>query len=137
MALNNVSLNLKSSDIDKNLLIKLNEICSVDNNFCIQSGKLKCNCCDFYFEKINSRSAKDTVKRHVRSGRHLSNLDTNKRKSSEDLSRHLVVNNGLKEFYFRLALEFISADIPLAKLKNKNLKDFLMDYTQHNVPEPS
>ena len=134
--LSDISLN-QTMNIEPKLLVKMNDIVSENSCFCVRMGNLFCIPCNEPFGKINEKTVKDTVKKHIKSDKHQKNIGSKKRKSTDDLSLYSVTNDDLKLFFFRLTFAFMAADIPLEKLKNDVLKTFLQDYTGKKIPDPS
>ena len=120
--------------IDPNIINKMLNICDNDVNYCIHQRKLKCIPCQQYIN-IDIKHGDKTYFRHTNCASHLKNCVTNsnKRKSTEDLSKIVGQSNSKKDFTRDLTNAFMAANIPLEKLNNKVLRVFLQDYCGENV----
>jgi len=128
------------SKVDPKLCEKIIELCVNDSEFSFTNKKLKCNVCEYYFEGIHYEHFNFTIKRHKESQKHTNNLSksSNKRKSSENLNKiEKSKRETIDDFLKCLTSAFLSADIPLEKLGNDNLKAFLFQYTHFNIPTPT
>jgi len=128
------------SKVDPKLSEKIIELCVENSAFSFTNGKLKCNVCEYYFESIDAHHFNYTIQRHQERQIHTNNLSktSNKSKSSENLNKiEKTKRETIDDFLMCLTSAFLSADIPLEKLLNENLKSFLFQYTHFNIPTPS
>lgn len=81
---------------------------------------------------VNS-GRKFLVDQHVKSQKHLELCDRKKERATQALLTNLD-SDAINKFSLDLCEAFVSADIPLAKLRNPNLRNFLKKYTNENIP---
>jgi len=81
---------------------------------------------------------KFTVVQHISRDKHVQGLHHRELKSDQQVSTMQFINvNQLSPFIYDLTNAFLLANIPLNKLENPILKDFLEKYTNKSIPDRS
>lgn len=108
------------------------------NQFDSFNSKLKCMVCDQIIN-LDSKHGSDTVNKHVKSAAHQRKLTKNGKQSfiEKAFQRSKDTTEGKTLFYEDMVEAMISANIPLAKLKNSKFKIFLGKYMNRNIPDDS
>lgn len=97
------------------------------NNVFKSDGRiLYCKVCN----KSVSHERKFLVEQHLKSQKHKELLERVTEKSSQSLLKHIETTN---KFCMDLCEAFISADIPLNKLSNENLRNFFKTYINESI----
>lgn len=96
---------------------------------------LYCKCC----EKSVSIGQRFQVSQHISTTKHKQNKERQNKFKQQFLtsSPSTSSDDNSSTFYTDLCRAFIRADIPIFKLKNPALKDFLEQYTGKTIPEES
>ncbi len=106
-----------------------------------EKNKLWWNVCDKNINFTDKDHITNSVSSHFKSGKHkekLNNWDKSHQQQHITTSLQNAIASEQKNQYFSdLTKAFLSADIPLHKLKNENLVLFLKKYTKENQPNPS
>jgi len=80
---------------------------------------------------------KFTVTQHVGREKHLRALDIQKNKKREVVQTLINTVPKNNAFTTDLCTAMVSANIPLSKLKNENVRNFLSKYTGQHIPDES
>ena len=79
-----------------------------------------------------------TTKQHLRSAKHIEICECNAATSGATFAQKLIGEIISSVRYSQFAKDFcgtfVAADVPLYKIRNKSIKDFLEKYTEHKVP---
>lgn len=97
--------------------------------------------CIYCRERIRYKRRYD-LNRHLKSVTHSKNYEfakNNKNLSNRSREVHGRTTRSAEQLQFNLDLcaMFLAADIPLNKLNHPNVKNFLIKYTKHNIPDES
>ncbi|XP_025018144.1 uncharacterized protein LOC112539635 [Tetranychus urticae] len=98
-------------------------------DFCVENEKFKCNKCDIFLN-VTRRSQID---QHIKTKKHIDCCQINP-SNDQDNEDNEVVNEVQAEFNRDLFNAFVKSDIPLTKLENDELKNFLLKYTNIELP---
>ncbi|KAL4126245.1 hypothetical protein QTP88_010470 [Uroleucon formosanum] len=122
-----------ASSINNKVAVYLKEF---PNETFQNDGKvLNCKCC----EKSVSIGQRFQVSQHISTTKHKQNKERQNKFKQQFLtsSPSTSSDDNSSTFYTDLCRVFIRADIPIFKLKNPALKDFLEQYTGKTIPEES
>lgn len=98
-------------------------------------NQIFCTCC-CQPVNFNSTIIVARVKNHVNTDLHISNLGKEQPLINETMKKVQENQDMEDNFNDRLALAFIRADIPLQKLLNPSLREFLKNETKKKIPHP-
>lgn len=94
---------------------------------------LMCRICS---KRIGS-DRKEQVSRHISSAKHQELLRRRSQKQKLYSTASAPVEKHVNSFFYDLCSAFMSANIPLHKLKNGEFCKFLEKYTEHTIPDES
>lgn len=92
-----------------------------------------------YCSTVVTATKKYQIQQHLRTTKHSKLKEVNLKQKHQPLVTTALVKPGPTRSKFNedLCKAFVSANIPLAKLNNKNLVQFLQEYTKQPVPDES
>ena len=99
---------------------------------------VRCDLCDVLIN-VDLHHQKDRVQTHINSVTHRNKKSADQSSSGQQFigAASKVVDSQNAEFRADLCAAFVSANIPLFKLQNEALKNFLQKYTGKTVPDES
>jgi len=102
----------------------------------LSDGKIICKVCPKTIN-FDEKHINDRVEQHLKTAKHKEDKNGNKGKQCSIINFFDQIsdkNQTKDKFYSELTEAFLYADIPLEKLKNEKLKNFLFEYTNQNIP---
>lgn len=113
--------------------VKLKAICDEYPDLRAAGEVLFCNICS----KEISGERTFLIKQHIESARHVNLKNTHNKNITQLFLPECTLPREQNIFNEQLCKAFLSADIPLFKMRNTHLKNFFEDYTRYKVPSES
>ena len=74
---------------------------------------------------------KSQLEQHLKTGKRIKNANLKNQQRQEPIIFNNSSNQGLNQYYFDLTKIMVGYDIPLNKLENSKMKEFLKKYTKY------